>query len=126
MIALFFSALALLGADHHEATDSGCGYSTNGTIEDQFDRCLAGEWSYEDDCSGAAAVTHEGFFEPDGDFCPIDYLIRDPHTGGFRIGFQCPGEEREVTVLIVENGIVQAANDTGGFDPVARQCAAQD
>jgi hypothetical protein len=121
MIVLFVSALALFAADHHGGVDSGCGYSTEGAIEEQFDRCMAGEWGFEYACTMTGTVTHEGFTGPHGEFCPIDYLIRDPHTGGFRVGFQCPGGERVVTVLIVEDDVVRTSD---GHAPAAWQCSA--
>jgi len=126
MIAFLLFALALSGADHHAAMDSGCGWSTEGTIEEQFDRCFAGTWGYEEDCTEGGEVTHAGFTNPEGDFCPIDYLIRDPHTAGFRIGFECPGTDRDITVLIVEDGVVNAGNEVSGFNPAAWRCSAQD
>jgi len=125
MIALLASALALFAADHHGAVDSGCGYSTNGTIEEQFDRCMAGQWSNQEGCTEGGEVTHAGFTNSSADFCPIDYLIRDPHTAGFRIGFQCPGEDRQITVLLVEDGVVSAGNEITGFAPSAWRCEAE-
>jgi hypothetical protein len=122
MLTVLVSALALFAADHHEATDSGCGYSTNGTIEEQFDRCMAGGWSRIDDCSETGQIDHRGFTDSTGEFCPIDYLIRDPHTGGFRVGFQCPGDDRRIRVLIVEDGVISSSDGVSDFTPVAQQC----
>jgi hypothetical protein len=122
MIHLLLSTLALFGADHHETVDTGCGYSTEGTIEEQFDRCLSGTWGYEENCTEGGDVTHAGFTNSSGAFCPIDYLIRDPHTAGFRIGYQCPGEDRQTTVLLVEDGVVSAGDQVAGFQPAAWRC----
>jgi|GEM_PF-1851937 len=122
MLTVLFSTLALFAADDHGAVDDGCGYSTNGTIEEQFDRCMAGQWGYEENCTEGGEVTHAGFTNSEGDFCPIDYLIRDPHTAGFRIGYECPGDDRQITVLLVEDGVVSAGDQIAGFAPAAWRC----
>ncbi|WP_421792623.1 hypothetical protein [Hyphobacterium sp.] len=121
MLAVLLTSLALFAADEPATFDDGCGWSDEGTIEEQFDRCMAGEWGYAVACEQTATVTHEGFTEADGDFCPIDYLTRDPHTGGFRVGFQCAGDERVVTVLRVQDGIMGSPE---GHSPIAWRCEA--
>jgi len=113
---IVFSATLLLAAQ------PGCiGYGAEGSLEDQFDRCLAGTWG-EEGCTAGRTIAHSGYENAAGEACAIGYFIRDPHTGGFRVGSTCGDAAEEVAVWIVEDGQLKIGNEVGGFPTVAWRC----
>ena len=115
MLTLFASTLLL--------TTQCIGYGADGTLEEQFDQCLAGEWG-EEDCTSGRAIRSAGFTDAEGETCTIDYLIRDPHTGGFRLTTVC-GEARETAVWIVEDGQLKIGDSVAGYPTAAWRCHAE-
>ena len=97
--------LSLLASTLLLTAQPGCiGYGGDGTLEDQFDRCLAGTWG-EEGCTTGRTIAHSGYENAADEACTIGYFIRDPHTGGFRVGSTCGGDaEAEIAVWIVEDG----------------------
>jgi len=123
MLIRLVSALALLALPT-PAFAQCIGYGGKGTTEQQFDQCLAGEWG-EEGCTSGRSIAHDGLTNEAGEACTIDYLIRDPHTGGFRLTTVC-GEVRTTEVWIVEGGQLKSGNEITGFPTVAWQCEAHD
>lgn len=119
--------LSLLASTLLLAAQPGCiGYGGDGTLEDQFDRCLAGEWG-EAGCTSGRTIRHSGYENAKGEACMIGYFIRDPHTGGFRVGSTCgDAAEAEIAVWIVEGGQLKIGNEVGGFPTVAWRCEEAD
>lgn len=103
------------------------GYGAEGTLEEQFDQCLAGEWG-EEGCTSGRTIQHSGFENAEGEACTLDYLIRDPHTGAFRLGTLCgeteAGERGEIAVWIVEDGQLKIGSQVSGFPTAAWRCEA--
>ena len=97
-------------------------YGADGTLEEQFDQCLAGEWG-EEGCASGRTIQHSGYENAEGEACTIDYAIRDPHTGGFRIGSLCgDATDDEIAVWIVEDGQLKLGDTVAGFETVAWRC----
>ena len=99
----------------------GCiGYGGDGTLEDQFDACLAGEWG-EEGCTSGQSYASYGFTRAGGEQCSFTYLIRDPHTGGFRLTWEChdpaSGDQtdRQTEVWIVENDTRMVGDSVAGY-----------
>lgn len=115
--------LGFLAATLVLATQPGCiGYGGEGSLEDQFDRCLAGTWG-EEGCTAGRTIRHSGYENAAGETCVIGYFIRDPHTGGFRIGSTCGnGAGEEVAVWIVEDGQLKIGDQIAGLQTVAWRC----
>jgi len=120
MLTLLTSTLLL--------TTQCIGYGADGTIEEQFDQCLAGEWG-EEGCTSGRTYSSAGYVNDDGETCTTDYLIRDPHTGGFRVFFVCGESETrggDGGVWIVEDGQLKIGSEVSGFPTAAWRCEAED
>lgn len=114
------------------AAQPGCvGYGGEGSLEDQFDACLAGEWG-EAGCTSGQSYASDGFTRANGDQCEFTYLIRDPHTGGFRLTWECrdpeTGDEtdRQTEVWIIENGARLVGDSVSGYPPADYRCEVAD
>lgn len=109
------------------ALEPGCvGYGGEGTIEEQFDRCLAGQWG-EEGCTSGLSFASTGFASAEGEMCEVTYLIRDIHTGGFRLGTRCgDAEDHTIEVWIIEDDQLKVGSNLTGFPTRHYRCEAPD
>jgi hypothetical protein len=109
------------------AIQPGCiGYGGEGTIEEQFDRCLAGQWG-EEGCTSGLSFASGGFASAEGEKCQMTYLIRDIHSGGFRLGTQCgQAENQTIEVWIIEDDQLKVGSSVTPFTTRHYRCEVTD
>lgn len=109
------------------STQNPCsGWEQDRLIED-FNACLSGEWGEEPDCTEGRTISYDGYINAEGQSCRFNYMIWDPHTGGFRLRPECTDDngdviEGDVSVWIVENGVINSGSQVGGFTPELYRC----